>query len=430
MCGLASSELCTTFAYEFNADHSALASDGQHWRSVFGGARLVGPLGRCPPPIFLLFRALLFAATAAVCVLQLQHSDSVGYTYFLYFENWTMVAQMTYFGLATLLTLVGVCMTDSSGAVSRTTPFLVRVTELCYSVLLPATITNFLCSFGILYSHPLCVSLVDSTQWVSSGKAPALAGAMLAIVLLDMIFNRQPYYSSFHGLGGILFVWAYFIFATVFEFAGGTDAWGHTYIYRCLDWSFPWTGGGSYSAGKALYIIFFTLVPVLNYLFWLLLWTRRRALVSRKGDKGRSVGSATITLLANRVTPAPRMFFEYAADYRDLALDGRHWRAQFGGSSGRGPKMGAYVLCSPVLYTLFRLLLCMGSVRAHAHASLLRRMHLLRVACGVPPRASPLVRPTLSPRRPTLSPRPVALPRRPAPSPRPVALTCDSWAPS
>jgi len=156
-------------------------------------------------------------------------------------------------------------------------------------------------------------------------------------------------------------VWAYFIFATVFELAGGTDAWGHTYIYRCLDWSFPWTGGGSYSAGKALYIIFFSFVPVLNYLFWLLLWTRRRALVSRKGDKGRSGGSATITLLANRVAPAPRMFFEYAADYRDLALDGRHWRAQFGGSSGRGPKMGAYVLCSPVLYTLFRLLLCMGS---------------------------------------------------------------------
>ena len=47
--------------------------------------------------------------------------------------------------------------------------------------------------------------------------------------------------------------------------------------------------------------------------------------------------------------------FEYRSDYRDLALDGRHWRAQFGGSSGPGPKMGGYVCCGPILYVMFRL---------------------------------------------------------------------------
>jgi len=47
--------------------------------------------------------------------------------------------------------------------------------------------------------------------------------------------------------------------------------------------------------------------------------------------------------------------FEFRQDFRDLALDGRHWRAQFGGSSGPGPKMGGYVCCGPMLYVLFRL---------------------------------------------------------------------------
>jgi len=49
--------------------------------------------------------------------------------------------------------------------------------------------------------------------------------------------------------------------------------------------------------------------------------------------------------------------FEYTADMRDLALDGRHWRAQFGGSSGAGPKMGGYVCCGPTMYVLFRLVM-------------------------------------------------------------------------
>lgn len=50
--------------------------------------------------------------------------------------------------------------------------------------------------------------------------------------------------------------------------------------------------------------------------------------------------------------------FEYRADMRDLALDGRHWRAQFGGSSSpTGQKTGGYVLCGPFMYVVFRFLM-------------------------------------------------------------------------
>jgi len=62
--------------------------------------------------------------------------------------------------------------------------------------------------------------------------------------------------------------------------------------------------------------------------------------------------------------------FEYRADMRDLALDGRHWRAQFGGSSGSGPKMGGYVLCGPSMYVFFRLTMAL-SVFALFYAELL-----------------------------------------------------------
>merc|ERR1711924_144434 len=45
-------------------------------------------------------------------------------------------------------------------------------------------------------------------------------------------------------------------------------------------------------------------------------------------------------------------------DYRDLGLDGRHWRAQFGGASNpNAPKIGAYVCCDATFYPGFRLIL-------------------------------------------------------------------------
>ena len=48
------------------------------------------------------------------------------------------------------------------------------------------------------------------------------------------------------------------------------------------------------------------------------------------------------------------------ADMDDLALDGRHWREQFGGGLGGGPKMGAICLLNGPAYVLFRIILALG----------------------------------------------------------------------
>jgi len=360
LCGLGSTELCSTIAYEWSADMAALTSDGQHWRSVFGGSRLVGPI-RLPPTAFLILRALLLGGVAAVFALDLIHSldEGYGYSYWLYFEHWTIILQLTYFGLATLLTFYSVCMSDP-GAISRSAPFIVRVTELCYGALLPATILNFLANFLVIYAHPVCTPLNDTSKF--EAESVSLAAALLGAQLLDLIFNRQPYYQSMSALTGLVFCWSYFLFAALFEILGGTDAFGHGYVYRCLDWSFPIIGGGVYTTGKLLYINLYTAVPLVNLFFWVLLWARRRALVAprSKSEKGRGsiFGGSTSSLLDQpRVTLSRRVFFEYAADDRDLAHDGRHRRAQFGGSSGRSPKMGAYVCCGPLVFACVRIVL-------------------------------------------------------------------------
>jgi len=51
--------------------------------------------------------------------------------------------------------------------------------------------------------------------------------------------------------------------------------------------------------------------------------------------------------------------FEYRADVKDLELDGRHWRELFGGATGGGTKMGAYIICGPNAFVLFRIFLAM-----------------------------------------------------------------------
>jgi len=136
---------------------------------------------------------------------------------------------------------------------------------------------------------------------------------------------------------------------------GGTDRFGHHYIYRCLDWSYPLIGGLYNAEGKMLILNFFVLIPVINWVYWLLIWARRRTLTIYKKAAEPMVSALTNT---PRPPTSRRIFFEYASDYRDLALDGRHWRAQFGGSSNpKQGNMGAYICCDANLYPFFRLCL-------------------------------------------------------------------------
>jgi len=103
-------------------------------------------------------------------------------------------------------------------------------------------------------------------------------------------------------------------------------------------------------------IHFFLFVPVVNYAYWSLLWARRRA-------TGQPPSRAAP--LALERTPGfthQRKVLQYSADWRDMELDGKHWRAQFGGSNGRAPRTGAYVFFSATTYAPVRLLLALGAV--------------------------------------------------------------------
>ena len=371
---LCRTECCEMMAYERNADASSMASDGMYWRSVFGGARVVcfGRL-RTPPSAFLLLRAVLFGGTGYVFVRQVQLHPR-GYQ-IIYFEHWVAIIQLAYFGLATMLTAVATC---TVGGMSRTTPFVVRITELCHGIVLPAAAVNFLVHFCVSYAHRThCAPAFDHAS--TQAEWAILAGAQLAAALLDATFSRQPYYSSYSAVRGVLFCWGYLAFTAVYEACGGTNEWGTTYVYRCLDWSHPIVDGGSNAAGKLLMLNFFVAVPLVNYLYWLAIWARRRTLASSKAlaahegasgaaDGGMGGGAPAASPLLPTATSmgggggGGGSFFEYGADYRDLQLDGRHWRAQFGGSSApERPKMGAYMCFGAFGYACCRLLLAVAS---------------------------------------------------------------------
>jgi len=258
-----------------------------------------------------------------------------------------------YFGLASCLTVVAVC-TGGSGGIARSTPFLVRITELAYGALLPAAWISMLLCFAVEYAHRIhCVSRSDTSSQIALA---VLAGCGWLAVLLDTAFSRQPYYASFHSIVGMIFCWSWLIFSALYELLGGTDVYGHSYIYRCLDWSYPLQGGLYNAEGKLLILDFFLVVPIFNWLYWLLIWAKRRTLALALKKTNEPLTSPLTA--APRPPTERRILFEYKYDYRDLALDGRHWRAQFGGSSSpKAPKMGAYICCDATFYPGFRLVL-------------------------------------------------------------------------
>lgn len=121
--------------------------------------------------------------------------------------------------------------------------------------------------------------------------------------------------------------------------------------------------GGANLEGKILFLNWFLVVPLGNLTYWLLVWGRRRTLSLYTKPPPANAGQLGAPLAPPGAGPvARRAAFEYAADWRDLHLDGRHWRAQFGGSSGRSAKMGAYICCDFRLYVLVRLLIAAAAV--------------------------------------------------------------------
>jgi len=347
-------ELISLFISEAVQDVDSVTADGRAWKQVYSGARLLAGMVRLPAAGFLLLRLLLTGATAALFALEVK-DDSFDQWWLLTFEHWTMVLQLLYFILISIVTLVAVVITSPTAAPARSTPILVRLAELAYGALLPAVVVNFGVSLIVHYFHrDTCLSAADVDAHPRDGAIHS--GVNLAIVVLDASFSRQPYYATFHAASGILFCWGWLLFAAVWEAAGGRNEYGQSYILRCLDWSYPILGGGRNADGKLLVLNFFLFVPVVNYAYWSLLWARRRA-------TGQPPSRAAP--LALERTPGfthQRKVLQYSADWRDMELDGKHWRAQFGGSNGRAPRTGAYVFFSATTYAPVRLLLALGAV--------------------------------------------------------------------
>merc|ERR1719502_1479569 len=87
------SELCSMFSAESRADSQALAADGQYWRSVYGGARLVLGTIRCTPGVFAAFRLLLTVFSAIIMFLEFGRDPEIGLDikWFLYFHHWVNI---------------------------------------------------------------------------------------------------------------------------------------------------------------------------------------------------------------------------------------------------------------------------------------------------------------------------------------------------
>ena len=205
---------------EWRADSQALASDGQYWRSVYGGARLVLGTIRCTPRGFAALRLLLTMVTGLIFFMEASCNPVDTRSWLIYFNTWTILLQCIYFVLALSLTIIAVC-TASSG-IERSTPFAVRLTEFAYGALLPASWINSAVNYGVQYAHrDNCVPRTDSSDQYALA---VLSGCALTCVMLDACFNRQPYYASFHAVVGIIFCWGWLLFSIAFEGLGGALA--------------------------------------------------------------------------------------------------------------------------------------------------------------------------------------------------------------
>ena len=105
--------------------------------------------------------------------------------------------------------------------------------------------------------------------------------ATAGIVLLDAYLNRQPYYASFHSFCGVFICFAYLLFNIIFVCVGGLNEEGRNTIYPGLRWHTRslelW-----FTGGKITFIEFLVFLPILNSLYWCMLWARRRARVAQK----------------------------------------------------------------------------------------------------------------------------------------------------
>ena len=197
------SETLEIWCCELKADYTALKSDGQYWCSIFSGGLAFGAV-QCAPSLFVAFRLAMAGATATIFYFELRDFPPHGGYFLLYFESWVIILQSAYFILASVLTIIA---TYARGGIVSSTPIVVRLVEIGYAILLPATLVSALNTLCVLYAQPRhCVSAIEQYNFQNVGwHAVAYTWSLFGIIVLDAIFNRQSYYANFHAIIGMAF---------------------------------------------------------------------------------------------------------------------------------------------------------------------------------------------------------------------------------
>ena len=106
------------------------------------------------------------------------------------------------------------------------------------------------------------------------------------MVLADAYINRQPYYATFHAAAGAVVCWVYLAFLILFTASGGVNAAGLEGVYPEFRLASTLMQD-VFTPAKVVMVELFILVPILNAMYWCMLWARRRARVVAKHGQQR-----------------------------------------------------------------------------------------------------------------------------------------------
>mmetsp|Transcript_49569 Transcript_49569/g.126302 ORF Transcript_49569/g.126302 Transcript_49569/m.126302 type:complete len:275 (-) Transcript_49569:213-1037(-) len=238
--------------------------DDTRWKEVFstpGG--LIGGRGCLSPKAFAGTRAAIFLVWFACCIWSNLHWVTQ-YEYKYYWTqltHWSAAVELLYFGFAACTSYLAIFSSVPDG-LGASTPWFVSVTWLL-SAIVP------------VLSFMVCVLFWALVFEPGPGKPPAIDvvmhGGNLALALVDLLLNRQPYYID-HVYAPFTFSGIYCLFTVVYYLAGGKNKDGvQNYIYDSVDWSKP------RETASLLGVIVILGVPIVYAGFFLVVACRVRA---------------------------------------------------------------------------------------------------------------------------------------------------------
>lgn len=225
--------------------------DNGEWIAVFGSSS-----NRCcmrDPSTYYTFELLQALVVTGIWIWGFV--DGCGMKFFIYLTYWSLTAQLVYVWLDFFTVYMANRMSAGKCPRVKRMPWYARATWCLFDILMPTTFLVFVLYFSLVvnWNYPPTRVLAYVTH-----------GGNFALMMLDAVFSRKPYY-LLHGVYFAIEAFIYLFFTYLFFLAGGTACDGMPYIYGVLDW-----GGKFRLAGTLGVIIFFVVAPVVNIIFWLL----------------------------------------------------------------------------------------------------------------------------------------------------------------